>query len=93
METFNNKITELLKPYGYLGNTICDARLFVEYKIADYWVDTPPKFRDEIAKEYARKCSELKKIKKEITNFATQNGIRLIYSKIDKNYIIKNLVD
>ncbi len=90
MEEFNNRITELLKPYGYLGDTICDARLFVEFKIADYWVDTPPKYRDEIAKEYAKKCSELKKIKKEITKFATQIGIKLIYNNLDKKYIIKN---
>ena len=92
MEIFNNRITELLKPYGYIGNNICDARYFVEIKIADYWVDTPPKYRDEIAKSYAKKCSELKKIKKEITSFATQNNFKLIYDKITENYVIKYLV-
>ena len=37
----------MLSPYGYTGNNICDARYFVEFKISDYWVDTPPKYRDE----------------------------------------------
>ncbi len=85
----HNKIKNDLRPFGYLGDDIFEARSFVEFKIAEYWVDTPPKYRGELEKEYAKKCSELKKIKKEITSFATKNGFRLIYDVTSKKYTIK----
>jgi hypothetical protein len=85
LNTLHDKIKVKLESFGYLGNDICDARYFVEFKIAEYWVDAPPKYRDELAKEYAKKCSELKKIKKEITSFATSHNLKLIYNtNLDK---------
>ena len=40
--------------------------MFCENKINDYWVDCPVSQRDDLAKEYAKKCSMFKKILKEL---------------------------
>jgi hypothetical protein len=89
LNSLHDKIKVKLKSFGYLGNDICDARYFVESKIGEYWVDTPPKYRDELAKEYAKKCCELQKIKKEITLFATSHNFKLIYNTNLGKYVVK----
>jgi hypothetical protein len=59
------KLAEL-KQLGFEGSTTEEALMFCEIKINDYWVDCPVSQRDDLAKEYAKKCSMFKKILKEL---------------------------
>lgn len=59
------KLAEL-KQLGFEGSTTEEALMFCEIKINDYWVDCPVSQRDDIAKEYAKKCNMFKKIRKEL---------------------------
>ena len=59
------KLAEL-KQLGFEGSTTEEALMFCEIKINDYWVDCPVSQRDDIAKEYAKKCNIFKKIRKEL---------------------------
>ena len=59
------KIAEL-KQLGFDGSTTEEALMFCEIKINDYWVDCPVSQRDDLAKEYAKKCNMFKKILTEL---------------------------
>ena len=59
------KLAEL-KQLGFDGSTTEEALMFCEIKINDYWVDCPVSQRDDLSKEYAKKCSMFKKILKEL---------------------------
>ena len=59
------KLAEL-KQLGFDGSTTEEALMFCEIKINDYWVDCPVSQRDDLAKEYAKKCNMFKKIRKEL---------------------------
>jgi hypothetical protein len=63
------KVKEIIKKLGELGFeglTTDDALLFCEIKINDYWVDCPISERDDLAREYAKKCNLFKNIRKEL---------------------------
>jgi len=57
---------EELKKLGFDESTTEEALMFCEIKINEYWVDCPVSQRDDLAKEYAKKCSMFKKILKEL---------------------------
>ena len=91
LTNFHDKIKNDLKSFGYLGNDICDARLFVELKINDFWVDTPPKFRNELEKDYSKKSSILKKMKKEILSVAKNYNFKIVYNKKIEKYLVVSI--
>ncbi len=68
MNKIPNELMLKLKELGFNGSNIEDALMYCEIKINEYWVDCPISERDGITKEYAKKCNEFKKIKKEIKN-------------------------
>lgn len=59
-------ILDELKQLGFIGSTKEEALLFCEIKINEYWVDCPVSERDELANEYAKKCTQFKKFRKEL---------------------------
>lgn len=59
------KLAEL-KQLGFEGRSVNGALLFCDLKINEYWVDIPRGLRDDLAKEYAKKCNMFKKIRKEL---------------------------
>ena len=89
LKIFHDKIEEALRPYGYTGNDLCDALLFAELKASDYHVDVPARLRDETAKDYARKSSELKKIFKIIKSFGKDVDVKFVYDLGNSCYKVK----
>jgi len=88
LNDFHSKLKEKLNSYGYSGDDICDAKSFLEVKINEYWVDCPPKFRDAAAKEYAKKCSALKKLEKELKYFVKAQNLKFVFdTKIGKYFL------
>jgi hypothetical protein len=89
LNDFHSELKEKLNEYGYSGNDLCEAKSFLEIKINEYWVDCPPKFRDEEAKEYAKKCSALKKLEKGLKAFVKAQNLKFVFDETFCKYFLK----
>ena len=89
MNEFHFELKEKLAPYGYSGNNLCEAKMFLDIKINEFWVDCPPKFRDEQAKEFAKKCLFLKKLDKELKAFVKAQNLKFVFDTTKNEYLIK----
>jgi hypothetical protein len=91
IKVYTAKIIDDLSDEGFKGKDLGEALYFAEGKVNDYWVDSPAKSRSAEEKEYDKKCSDFKRMVKDIKEFAKTishkfvfNAERMTYDLIKK---------
>ena len=80
IKVYTAKIIDDLSEEGFKGKDLGEALLFAEEKVNDYWVDSPAKSRSAEEKEYAKKCSDFKRMVKDIKEFAKAIDHKFVFN-------------